>query len=180
MLVALSSSIYAEDMDVPVAQQYSIFMKILECDREFTTHNDSSLVFAIVYQSGNKQSLNTHDDLMNIISKSPIKTINNIPLKFISIDLSRDLNLDAALTSGKVDAIYIAPLRAYKIENIAASCHAQSILSFTGVLSYVDLGLAVSIANRGGKPQIVINLPAAKTEGANFNSQMLRLAKVID
>jgi hypothetical protein len=180
LLLAAGDNLYGEEMEVPVAQQFTIFMKILECNRGFETHDDSVLTFAIIYQSGNKQSLNTYDELMEIISKSSRIIINKIPVKFLAIDLSRNTDLAGTLTASKVDIVYVTPLRACNIEDLATLFAAHKVLSFTGLPSYLESGLAVSIANRGGKPHIVINLPASKSEGVSFSSQVLKLAKVIE
>lgn len=180
LLFAAGDNLYGEEMEVPVGQQFSIFMKILECNRGFETHDDSVFTFGIIYQSGNKKSLNTHDELMGIISKSPRIIINKIPVKFIAIDLSHNTDLAGALTALKIDIVYVTPLRACNIEDLSAIFAVHKILTFTGVPSYLESGLAVSIANHGGKPQIVINLPASKAEGVNFSSQILKLARIME
>jgi hypothetical protein len=169
-----------EDMEVPISQQFPIFIKILECNKEYASHADSVLTFAILYQSNNKQSLATRDELQSIISKSPKIVVNKYPVKFVDIDLDQVGDLSTELSARKVDIVYITPLRALKIEDVSTECKTHSILTFTGVISYLESGLAVSIANRGGKPQIVINLPAAKAEKVNFSSQVLKLARVIE
>lgn len=171
--------IYAEEMEVPIVQQYSIFMKILSCDRMIAERSNGQLVVAIVYQSQYKQSLDTHDEFISIISKNPVSSLDSIPIKYVSIDLNQDTDLVSAFRQADVRVAYIAPLRAYKIENIAFACRQMAVTSLTGVTSYVEAGLAVGISNKGGKPRIIVNLPSAKAEGANFNSQMLKLAKVI-
>jgi hypothetical protein len=180
ILALTGTSAVGEDMDIPVSQQFTIFMKIVDCNREFASHADSVLTFAILYQSNNKQSLTTRDELMNIIAKSPKFTVGKYPVKFIDIDLDRLGDIAGEFAARKVDIAYITPLRAVKIEDLSAACNKQSVLTFTGITSYLEEGLAVSIANRGGKPQIVINLPAAKAEKVNFSSQILKLARIME
>jgi iron complex outermembrane receptor protein len=67
---------------------------------------------------------------------------------------------------------------AFRAPNVDVS-RAKKIMTLTGVPDYVELGLSVAIGIKGRKPQITINLPAAKAEGINFSSQLLKLAKVI-
>ena len=167
-------------MDIPISQQFPIFMKILECNKGYSVHDDSLLTIAIIFQSNNKQSLTTHDDIIGLTSQFTQQRISALAIKFVEFDLDRIGDLSASFSAEKVDVAYISPLRAYKIEDIADICKAKSILSLTGMTSYLNLGLAVSIANRGGKPQIVINLPAAKAEKANFGSQILKLARIME
>ena len=68
---------------------------------------------------------------------------------------------------------------AFETEKITGVSRAKKVITLTSVPDYVESGLAVGIGVKGGKPRIIINLPAAKAEGANFSSQLLRLAKVI-
>ena len=63
-----------------------------------------------------------------------------------------------------------------KITNLSRD---KKILTLTGVPDYVDSGLTVGIGTKGRKPRIIINLLAAKAEGADFSSGLLNLAKVV-
>ena len=44
----------------------------------------------------------------------------------------------------------------------------------------MENGLAVGVGLRGKKPEILINLEAARAEGADFNAQLLRLARIVN
>ena len=171
---------YSEEMDLPVSQQFGLFMKILTYDKHLKEFPGNEVVFAIVYQSGYKTSQNTQSELFNIISESKIDKLGNKNLKFITIDLSRYSDFSLAVNDNNIGIIYVAPLRAYSIDNITSISRSRSIISMTGVPNYVEAGLAVGVSNRGGKPQILINLKAARAEGANFGSQLLKLARVIE
>jgi len=112
------------------------------------------------------------------MSKSPIKKVENIPIRQVSIDIDR-VDLASAVVKNNIDVLYITPLRAIGMETITSVSRAKQVLTLTGVPDYVESGLAVSIGIKGKKPQIIINLAAAKAEGVNFSSQLLKLAKVI-
>ena len=88
-------------------------------------------------------------------------------------------NLRVAISRNKVNILYIAPLRTLELNRITRLSRARKLMTLTGVPHYVKSGLAVGIGVRGKNPRIIINLPAARAEGSNFSSQLLRLAKVI-
>ena len=44
---------------------------------------------------------------------------------------------------------------------------------------YVEEGIAVGIGLRNMRPLILINLEAARAEGAAFSSQLLSLARIV-
>ena len=52
--------------------------------------------------------------------------------------------------------------------------------AYTGVPEYLSAGLAVSLDLRDDKPRILVNLKASKDAGAEFRSQMLSLARIVD
>ena len=66
------------------------------------------------------------------------------------------------------------------IDNIIDISRREKIITLTGVPEYVNMGLAVGIDIRENRPQIVINMSAAKAEGADFSSQLLKLSKIVD
>ena len=165
----------AQEIAVPIEVQFPIFLKILTFDRNFKTRVGDEIVIGIVYQKKFKRSLIVKDELINVINNSAVKKVENIPIRQVSIDIDKtDLE-----SINKVDVLYITPIRALAISNITMLSQAKKIMTFTGVPNYVELGIAGSIGIKGGKPLIIINLPAAKAENVNFSSQLLKLAKVI-
>jgi hypothetical protein len=78
-----------------------------------------------------------------------------------------------------INVIYVSPGNDRNLESILALSKAQKITTTTGVADYVRKGVAVGIGSRQGKPQILINLAASKSEGSEFDASLLRIATVI-
>ncbi len=97
-----------------------------------------------------------------------------------SLDLSDIASLHRFISENKVNALYVTPLRAASIWSIADICRKNKVISFTGVHAYVKNGLSVGIASKDEKPIILVNLEAAKAEGANFSAQFLKLVEIIE
>jgi hypothetical protein len=49
----------------------------------------------------------------------------------------------------------------------------------TGVPDYVRRGVAVGIGVVQDKPQVLINLAAARAEGSDFDASLLRIATIL-
>jgi len=176
--VLICSYSLAQEMAVPVNVQVPLFLKILTFDWNLKARVGNEIVVGIVYQSKFRASLNVKDKMMNQATEYAIKKIENIPIRYISVDLD-EVNLVDAISSNKIDIIYVAPVRALGMGIITDLSRTQKILTLTGVPDYVESGISVGIGIRGEKPLIIINLPAAKAEGVDFSSQLLKLAKVI-
>ena len=168
----------AQETAVPVEVQFPLFLKILTFDRNLKARVGDEIVIGIVHQSRFRTSLNVKDDFVDVMNRSPIKKVKDIPVRQVPIDIDKS-NLGKAISKNKVDILYITPVRALGMEKIAGVSRARKVITLTGIPDYIKSGLAVGIGVKGGKPWIIINLPAAKAEGANFSSRLLILAKVI-
>jgi len=165
-------------MPVPVDVQFPLFLKILTFDRNLKSRAGNEIVIAIIYQTKFKSSINTKDEFMDVMKKSTIKKIQDIPLKLVSVDIEAG-SLEDAIKKENADVLYITQLRAVDIINIVKLCRTKKLISITGVPDYVKAGVSVGIDIKEQQPQILINLPGAKAEGADFSSQLLNLAKII-
>jgi hypothetical protein len=159
--------------------QYSLFLKILTFDRNLKARAGEEIVIGIVYQKNFRESLNIKEEITKVINESLTQKIEDIPIRQVPINLN-NTDLDSAVSQMKIDILYLTPLRAVKIEDITKVSRTKQLTTLTGVPDYVESGLAVGIGTKGDKPLIIINLPASKKEGADFSSQLLRLAKIVE
>lgn len=168
-----------ESMEIPATTQIPIFLKILSFDRKLNERSGGELNMLIVYQGNFLSSQLASEEVNDALIELSIKKVEGIPVRFYYIDLDESDLLEAVIKY-KINLIYICPLRGISMGNITSICREKSILSFTGVSSYVESGISVGLELRNDRPQIIINLTAAKAEGADFSSQLLKLSKVIE
>ena len=86
--------------------------------------------------------------------------------------------MDTRLDSAAFSLLYVAPLRSKDLSEIAASARAAKVTTVTGVPDYLQSGLAVSVRRQGGRPKLLVNLRAARLEGADFKAELLKLAEI--
>ncbi len=178
MIFFFTATFHAQEVAAPIPLQLALFFKILSFDRNLKSRVGDEIVIGIVYQNKFKTSFNIKEQVVKVMNKSSTKRIEDIPVRQVLIDID-DIDLASAISNNKVDVLYITPLSAVGIKEIIKVSRANKITTLTGVPVYVESGLAVGIGKKDEKPQIIINLPAAKAEGADFSSQLLKLAKVI-
>ena len=178
LLPFLNYKVRAQDIGVPVNLHHSLLLKILTFDRNLKNRSGDTLEIGIVFQSLFRTSLNIKNQFEAEIEASQIKELNQIPIKYVFIDIIGE-DMETAITRNNIDVLYLAPVRAVKIEEISEICKTNKILSFSSVPEYCEKGFAVSIDQIGDKPQIVINLAAAKQSGIEFSSQLLKIVKLI-
>ncbi len=171
--------LHAQEIAVPVNVQYPLFLRILTFDRKLKARVGSQIVIGILYQARFKASSTVKDELLKVIDDSGTKSVDDIPITVCLLDFRDDLDLEANMAKYGIDILYLAPLRAASVANIVRLSRAKKVTTLTGVPHYVDSGVAVGIGIKGQNPQIMVNLPAAKAEGMDLSSRLLKLAKVL-
>jgi hypothetical protein len=163
----------AQDMDVPVQTQVALFLKVITFDRNLVIPAATEIVVGVVFQSGYRTSVNAKNIAMTALQLRG----GQRKIRAIAIDLDRE-PLPAALTRHLPSVLYVAPLRAIEISDLAITARNAGVTTVTGVPHYVALGLAVSVRLQGERPKLVINAEAAKLEGADFSAELLKLAQI--
>lgn len=169
-----AATVDAQEMEIPVSIQVPLFLKVLSFDRRHVPHAGRPLVVAVVFQGRNRASLNAKNEVIRIVSSGDARDL--VEARAIDIDAEP---LDRALARVAADVVYIAPLRALDIADVARVTRAAGVTTFTGVPEYVRLGLAVSVRLQGDRPKLLVNLPASRLEGADFSAELLKLAQVV-
>lgn len=169
----------AQEMALPVTIQWSLFDRILAFDRNFAERCEDELVVAIYYQSRNRSSLNSHDELREVIKDSRARLLNGRSVRLVSIDSEDGKDIVKRLVREQVDVLYITPLRAYDISEIVEISRELDIITLSGVREFIEQGVGVGLGTRGGKPEIVINLQSCKDQGMDLSSEILKLATVL-
>jgi hypothetical protein len=182
-LVALSAGrAAAQDTPVPVDVQVRIMVKILNFDRKLSERLNGRLTVGVLYQGRYRTSANVGGEVCRTLLELPRATLGSLETLQIScvpIDLDETPDLAAALRRERVQVLYVSPLRAFRLEDVAAVSRAGGITTLTGVPRYVETGLAIGVDMKGDRPEIVINLAASRAEGADLNAQLLKLARLV-
>lgn len=181
LFLLLSSSIptHAQEMETPVQIQLPLFLKILSFDRNLKTRSKDVVHIGILYQKNVRQSVQVKNEVLKIVEEMQQKEILGMQTQFFPIEFTSESDLATAATRYDLEVIYITPMRAVDISMLSAHCHELHLLTITGVPEYMETGIAVGIGLKGEKPLIIINPTAAKLAGADFHSQLLKLAKII-
>jgi hypothetical protein len=173
------SAVHAPEMDVPMAVQFHLFLKMATFDRNLVSRVGDHVVIAVLYQSRYRPSLDAKDEFLKVMSESPVTLIEGIPLSGVSVDLHETADLEQLLRDSEADAVYIAPLRAFEVDRITEVTRKLHIMSLSGITLYVEQGVSAGVGIRGERPEIVINLAGARAEGVDFSSRLLNLARTI-
>jgi len=126
-----------------------------------------------------RSSLDVKEDFVKAFDRIPERQVAGVHFRCVSIDWDGSKDIASVLSQERPHVLYVAPLRSVSIEEIVAAARARGIHTWTGIPEYVERGLAVGIGLRGEHPLILVNLTAARAEGADISSQLLSIARVI-
>lgn len=126
-----------------------------------------------------RESLAVQEEFSRALEGLAGQTIADRALRVVSINWSSDVPIAALLAREKIDILYVAPLRSVSIADISATAQSLGIRTWSSVPAYVVKGLALGVGIRDDRPLILVNRTAARAEGADFSSQLLKLARVV-
>jgi hypothetical protein len=178
-LVLAAVAAHAQEMPVPAPMQASLFTKILTFDRNLKARAGRELRIGVLYQKKVRSSLEAQEEFLRAMCGDPGRRIDGLPLNCVAIEWTSAPEVEATLLRKGIRVLYVAPLRAVAIEEIVAISRAHKITTLTGVPEFVEKGIALGLMLRAERPLILVHLTAARAEGADFNSQLLKLARVL-
>ena len=167
----------SQEMAVPVSVQVPLMVKVLGFDRALVDRPSGRVMVGILYQGRHRVSARAADEVREALFADE-SGVGGLPIGVVLIDLDHAGDVGDALASAQVNVLYVAPLRAVAVSHLAASTATRGITTMTGVPRYVEEGLVMGIDLRADRPQIVINVAAARAAGARFSSQLLKLARL--
>lgn len=169
-----------QEMSVPMSIQVPLLMKVISADRKLAERSGSELVIGVFYQPRYRVSVATMESFVEAAGSPPTSPIAGQSARVIPVPIEGEPDWESLVVSNNLDVCYVTPLRAIGIADLLPVVRAHKTITCTGVPEYVDAGLSVGFDTRGGKPQIIINVNAAKHEGIDFSSQLLNLARIVE
>jgi hypothetical protein len=167
----------AQEMELPVAAQIPLFLKVASFDRQARPADHARATFAIAYQGGNRVSTAAKDAATRAFREKQ-QHLHGLAMAEILIDLDRE-SLADAIARHRVAVLWVAPLRSIRLADIVAVAQRGGVLTVTGVTDYVAQGIVVGVRIVADRPKLIVNLPSMRASGADFPAQLLKLAHVL-
>jgi hypothetical protein len=177
VLLSVAAAVGAETMPVPVATHVAVLSRVLELDRNMGSGGHSALTVCILFQGGLRESAEAARLAKEAFTAAG--KVKGLPLRIAPVDLDSGARLEAVVAAGRADIVYVCPLRSVSADSITAATRAAKALSLTGVPSLVEKGISLGVDLKAGKPEIILNLAGAQAEGADFGSDLVKVARVV-
>lgn len=154
-----------------------IILKVLTYDKQFDSRGKGDFVVLVVSESGQSAS---RAQVLEVLKSLPVTSIRNRPLKFIAAEFADQGGLAADAAQLGAHALLAVPgLSPGGVGAIAAVAKSRQLYSLALDVAMVEKALALGVGSASGRPQIVINESAARAVGAQFETSVLKLARVV-
>jgi len=167
-------SVTAHSQGVPENLQAAIFFKVLAYDYNIQSKPGNEVTIAVLIDTKTAGRQAAILEGFNKIKGQQLggKTINIIVVKMSGAAAVGD--------AAKGDILYLPEGSDEKVVTATLTfAEKNKKATLGGSENLANKGCAIGLAVEGGKPKIVINLPASQAQGMNLSSKVLRLAKVL-
>jgi hypothetical protein len=164
---------------VPVDRQALILTRALAYDSNLKGRAGAEIIVGVLAKGGNVASDQIADAVTQAFGALGTVKVQGLPIKGTKVTFTSFSALITAIKGQSLDALYICPGLENELAGLLEVTRQQKVLSMGGREDHVTKGASVGVFVVDAKPTIYINLPSAKSEGADFGSDLLRLAKVI-
>jgi hypothetical protein len=179
LLVLLLAAVGARaEVVVPFDVQVPLLLKALTYDRNLKTRAGAEARIAVVVPP--KGGRNIAGELQASLDKLPGRTVNGLAVIFKEVTATDDVALDEILRDGQWAAVYVMPgFGRAELAKLRRVCESRHVLTVAASTDDLEQGLAFGVGVDGNRPQLVVNLPASKACGSDFDLALLQLSKVL-
>jgi hypothetical protein len=178
MIFSGAGKVCAQSVVVPVDKQLPLLLKSISFDRNFgeKVENNKTIVIGIVYQEKYRRSVNLKDELIKATLSLENQELTKYEITYRLIPIDGGLTEDVRIKIQSSSIMYVTQLRGVDMEELGEISRANNVLSVAMVPEDCRSGLSMSFEQAGSRPKLLIHLRAARAEGCNFSSQLLKIA----
>jgi len=164
--------------DIPVEEQVPMLVKVLSFDKNAPLKKDDAVV-GILYQHDRPVSNTVQHAIMSLRDSADVMLSNGTAVRFIPIALDATGRWKKKAREKNTVALIVTQVDDVFLPEISTFCREQRIISMTTVARYVEEGISLGVASSRGKKVLLVNLPVSLSEGAQFSSRVLQIAKIL-
>ena len=167
------AALVAAAADAPVKTSLLVVLKVLTYDAGFVARGKGDFV-VLIPPAGDPARASA---LLEVARGSGVTRILERPLKFV---LGSSDPLEAQAREAHASAILVPEgISGATAKEVARVGTALKIYTLAVEEAPVRQGLLLGVAVNDGKPQVVINITAARAQGVEFSASVLRIARTV-
>lgn len=166
--------------DVPWNVQGVVLLRALAYDRNLEERVDDVINVGILYNPGDEDSVRARREMLAVFEKMSSKRLRGKQLAGVALPVTDGASIAEEFEARGLDAVYLTPSLDAFVPEIKRAARAQDISTLSSSLAYAKDGVSLSVVMHSGKPKLIVNLAAARSEGMDLNSSIARVAIMIE
>lgn len=155
---------------VAPTQKVKVLLTALSFDRSLKERAGDKLVIGV---------LGTCDTSSALLEASG-KSINGLPIAVQVIgEFKSEAELSGEMKSKNISVLYVCAAPGESLTGIASSAKKTSVVTLADKAEWVEDKLVLGVGEKDGRPELVLNVNAAKASGAEFDPRIFGVARVV-
>lgn len=176
-----STSLSADNGDVPLNLQVKLLLTALTYDRNLTASADDILTIGMLYFPDSTHSQEQAFDFNKALLQFKDKKVKNLRINTIVIKYMDNADLTKKISEHNIKVLYSAAGRGEKLRKVIEVTRSMNVLTCTSdIMNFYEYELSLGIGLVDNKPKIYLNIYSAKAEGADFSAKLLRVVQFYD
>ncbi len=177
-LMAAAAPARAEDLTP--RKQALLLLRVLVYDRNLKTRAHDAVRVAVAFRAGDRRSEEQCGRVVAAFQEVSREVVAaGLPVEVVAVPYEDGADFEARLEAAAATSLYVCPRLEPMVKDIAKAARRHAVLSAAGSKEMVEAGLAIGLVNRGLRAGVVVNLSAARSEGADLDAALLAVAEVI-
>ncbi|HTP26689.1 MAG TPA: YfiR/HmsC family protein [Anaeromyxobacteraceae bacterium] len=177
-LVALPWPVQADDL--APRKQALLLLRVLVYDRNLKSRAGNSVRVAVAFRASDRESEKRRDELVSAFEQVSREVVAaGLPVEVVAVPYRDATDFEARLAAAHPSALYACVQLEPAAGIIARMTRRLHILSAAGSRFMPESGLAIGLVSRGQRAAVIVNLRAAKGEGADLDAALLSIAEVL-
>jgi hypothetical protein len=175
----LSAAPIHGQLEVPPDRQVLVLSRALSYDSELKKRMGTDILVAVLSKTGNALSEGAAASMIKAFKLIANVKVQGLPLIAKPFSYTGAAALASAVSAQGFDVLYVCPGLENDLAGIIDISRKRHLTTMASREEQVNRGLALGVFPIEARPTIVVNLAAARSEGASFSSELLRVAKVL-
>ncbi len=156
-----------------------LLLKAISYDTKLKERAGASVNIGVIARKGDSADTACPEISAALSEQAKTTTVAGLPVRILDFVYSDEAALEARFRELRPAAVLLCPGAAASIGEISAVTRKLSVVSVATGRETVEKGAALGLTSKGSKPVILVNVTAARSEGAEFGVELLRLAEVV-
>jgi hypothetical protein len=160
-------------------RQVAVLLRALNYEQRLKERPGADLHIGVVGKSDGALSEQSARAMSIAFAAAGNANVQGRPLKTTQLGFTGAAAFAELVERGEIDVLYICPGLDAELAGILETTRRLHIVSMGSKQEYVTKGASLGVFPIDGTPTVFVNLAASRKEGAEFATNLLRLARVL-